>query len=411
MTAILTKQNAIDKALVGGGNNEGITNGGNGLLSNLHVYNNATFDGPSVFENFENFKVVFKSTPTFENDISVSVQRDEVFGKMDYTMKEIIENIEHNGDDIYVLKSNDKEIDATINVCIDRLVDLDNKLESHLKNNPDVSTQNITLKSSPTIYFDEPVNDPINDPVDGTVEEPVGGTQEEEECIQPSLTFNSEDVNNTLETLNNTINDTLQHFESNDQILLQKTLENKNDIDIINKIIDDINLTLDSNDESLKNINSGIDGIETNITSIENSIELINENKADNPSLLLVDDKVEKLQSSLKALIDQIHSLDKSQENHLDTNTLEVSPQDNEHITYSMRRVQRVAQTTAQDEDINENVINDIMIDWITTMNDSFNHFEENDKLLNNKFLDYYTKTECDSLMEPINEKNFIMYF
>lgn len=65
MTAILTKQNAIDRALIGGNQDGGIQNGGNGLLDNLHIYNNATFDGPTRFENLDGASVTFKSTPLF----------------------------------------------------------------------------------------------------------------------------------------------------------------------------------------------------------------------------------------------------------------------------------------------------------------------------------------------------------
>lgn len=104
-------------------------------------------------------------------------------------------------------------------------------------------------------------------------------------------------------------------------------------------------------------------------------------------------------QITIKALIDQIHSLDKSQENHLDSNVL----QSNEIQTYSMQRVRAAAQN--ENDELNDAKVNDVMVYRITTMNDSFNYFEDNDKSLkNNLETNYYGKTEVDNLLDPINE-------
>ena len=95
MTAILTKQNAADKALVGGGSGGGeITNGGSALLNYLHVYNKATFDGETEFSNLDGSRVTFNSTPVFENDITVKIKREDEDESIPYSMKNIVEGVE-----------------------------------------------------------------------------------------------------------------------------------------------------------------------------------------------------------------------------------------------------------------------------------------------------------------------------
>lgn len=63
MTGILTKQNAIDQALIGGKGGE-LTE--NGLIQSLHVFHDATFDGPTKFEAFDGASITFKFQPMFE---------------------------------------------------------------------------------------------------------------------------------------------------------------------------------------------------------------------------------------------------------------------------------------------------------------------------------------------------------
>ena len=141
MTAILTKQNAADKALVGGGgggNGEGISNGGNALINNLHVYNKSTFDGETEFSNLNGSSVTFNLTPSFENDITVKIKRDEGTEAIPYSMKSIVEGIEYNGYKIDILKRNDEITDSTLNACIDKWAELAKTIDNHLVSNPDI---------------------------------------------------------------------------------------------------------------------------------------------------------------------------------------------------------------------------------------------------------------------------------
>ena len=529
MTAILTKQNAADKALVGGGSGGGeITNGGSALLNNLHVYNKATFDGETEFSNLDGSRVTFNSTPVFENDITVNIKRDEDNESIPYSMKNIVEGIEYNGDRIDILKRNDDVIDSTLDACLDEWSNLSNTINNHLATNPcidknETTTQSdnntvaghemhITLNSTPQLLANDRIA-PSNNVVEGDVIE----NPDETDNTPINITITPEDITQTMNELNTAINDSLTHFETNDRTLNEKTIENKAAIDLINKSITNINFDLgeknkdiveiydtlqqhkkdiDDADETISilsntvafpaDIDKAKDEINGTITSLTNQLNdfkattetslsnkynktdvdsllsPINENislaasnislltdrmnklpttetldnyatneqltavdnkftnytlktdltteintinskietKADktslntlvtNDELTTVDNKVDKLESSFKALIDQIHSLDKSQENHLDANVM----QSNEIQSYSMKRT-RAAFQNVEDE-INDVKVNDVMVDWITTMNDSFNHFEDNDKTLMTKFDDYYSKTESDN--------------
>ncbi len=69
------------------------------------------------------------------------------------------------------------------------------------------------------------------------------------------------------------------------------------------------------------------------------------------------------------------------------------------------RSTSELQTASAENDELNDAKVNDVMVDWITTMNDSFNHFEDNDKSLkNNLETNYYGKTEVDNLLDPINE-------
>ena len=400
MTAILTKQNAADKALVGGG--DGMSNGGNGLLSNLHVFNGATFDGKTEFSNVDGASVTFNSTPVFENDIIVNVNQEPYKDGNPYTLTSILDVQDQLWTDKKILYKNVEIVDNTINACIDKLYELANTIDTHLTTNPDITETPTLMTENLPVLLNEPEED-----------EPV--------VDEPTVTINPNKINDTYDTVITAVSDTLTHFENNDLTLYNMTTDNSTKIDTINNAIKNINFDLGEKNkdiveifETLDQLQSDIDTNKINISTKASITELTN-NYATN-------EKVDNLQLSLKALIDQIHTLDKSQESHLDANSNTETPN-----TYSMRR----ARVAAEVDDINDEKVNDVMVDWITTMNDSFNHFEENDKALknnlessistiNNKFDDYtttadlsnkyalktdsYTKTECNELLEPINE-------
>ena len=404
MTAILTKQNAADKALVGGG--DGMSNGGNGLLSNLHVFNGATFDGKTEFSNVDGASVTFNSTPVFENDIIVNVNQEPYKDGNPYTLTSILDVQDQLWTDKKILYKNVEIVDNTINACIDKWCELANTIDTHLTTNPDI-TETVTPNKSSTLMTENlPVL--LNEPEE---DEPV--------VDDPTVTINPNKINDTYDTVITAVSDTLTHFENNDLTLYNMTTDNSTKIDTINNAIKNINFDLGEKNkdiveifETLDQLQSDIDTNKINISTKASITELTN-NYATN-------EKVDNLQLSLKALIDQIHTLDKSQESHLDANSNTETPN-----TYSMRR----ARVATEVDDINDEKVNDVMVDWITTMNDSFNHFEENDKALknnlessistiNNKFDNYtttadllnnytlktdsYAKTESDSKYETI---------
>ena len=56
MTAIITKQNALDKACING------SGGGDGEFNNIHVKGTATFDGEAIFKRSNEHGLVYKYT-------------------------------------------------------------------------------------------------------------------------------------------------------------------------------------------------------------------------------------------------------------------------------------------------------------------------------------------------------------
>lgn len=434
MTGILTKQNVIDRALVGGGGG-GSGDGSSGLLNTLHVYHNATFDGPTRFENFDGASVTFKSQPVFDNDLTVMVNDDPV------TMTDVCGMIDTWSDATKqvskAITTVDKRYNQDFDTLLDCISDLQITIDNHIKEHPDIRNDNDNDNDNPqtdTQSMIEPqvLNQPVNLLANEVVEQPDVEQPDDEQPID-YITIN--DINQTYDTLITSFTKSLNHFENNDNTIYQIATEHDKQLKILDKGFELTTLSLNSIDESITNINAALDEDEKNIDKHDKAIETINTTltqcKDDidiidndltslsasvaytvdvNDKITTVDVKVDKLQSSLKALVDQIQSLDRSQENHLDNNSSSniavfsdnVSDQPcntndtNQPQTYSMLRT-RAAAVQNEDSELNDTVVNDVMVDWITTMNDSFNHFEDNDKQLMIKFDDYYTSTECDN--------------
>lgn len=159
MTGILTKQNAIDKALVGGGGGGGdsIT----GQLNTLHVYHDSTFDGPTRFENIDGASVTFKTKPVFEQDLTSIVNGEPV------SITDLCKMIDSWGKATKQVSDAVEMVDRRYNDIIkDVMLDLDNvssSLEDYISKHPDIVVNDGTLleeeeeeNNSPSTLADTP---------------------------------------------------------------------------------------------------------------------------------------------------------------------------------------------------------------------------------------------------------------
>ena len=223
--------------------------------------------------------------------------------------------------------------------------------------------------------------------------------------------------NYALKTEVNAVNNKFSNYTTTND--LSKNYALKTEVNAVNNKFSNYTTTNDlSKNYALKTeVNAVNDQFNTSISTINTTLT----NKADkssldtlatNDELTTVDDKVDKLQSSLKALVDQIQLLDRSQEKHLDNNpsinySTNSEIDETTPVTYSRQRTRAATQNIENErssKEINDTVVNDVMVDWITTMNDSFNHFEENDENLMNKFNNYYTSDESDNKYATKND-------
>ena len=82
MTAIITKQNAKDKAFVGGGGGDGSTDG---LFNSLHVLGDTTLDGAVTFT--ANNKTI--------SDIITDIDIRSIGFRINYLINTILNNFSH----------------------------------------------------------------------------------------------------------------------------------------------------------------------------------------------------------------------------------------------------------------------------------------------------------------------------
>ena len=306
MTGILTKQNAIDKALVGGGG--GGTGDTNGLLNTLHVYHDATFDGPTRFENFDGASVTFKSTPVFENDLNAVVDGEIVSIKI--LQENDVKNeyaVECVADALGSLDDRYEDMFRTVN---DNITKLSNTIDEHLTENPDIinnnnnnnnnndtSTQVVNaLNTLSTIALTD--TEVLLDEGEVT-EEP----QPDEEL--PELT--PEDVDAVFDTLISHVNESLNHFETNDETLHLITLDHDRKIKVLDdgmalatEMITNINACIDDELEPAINKNTtDITQLKTDVDELTNDVSSISNTMACKVDL---DDVNEKLTNEINSL-------------------------------------------------------------------------------------------------------------
>ncbi len=178
---------------------------------------------------------------------------------------------------------------------IHKINNVTDTLYAHLNENPDItdnnndnngiSTQNLIPKSPTIITSDIQL---MNDTVDEPVDEPVNN------------------VNEAMDTLNENINKSLKHFETNDININQKTIDNAENNKFMQQQITIINSDIDSIEESITNNNAAIDDNEVDISQLKNDlsdltsvVEIISNTKV-NPSD--IDDAKNELNSSINTL-------------------------------------------------------------------------------------------------------------
>lgn len=129
MTGIVAKQNSLDKSHAVGSNMGGsnMTSGGNGLIDNLQVYHNPTFDGATCLENMDESSVMFKSTPMFENDLIAMVDGEptSMGNDMDNIMA-LTNNNSKVGEAVTAVDGKHYEVE---NAIIDEIVEISNTLD------------------------------------------------------------------------------------------------------------------------------------------------------------------------------------------------------------------------------------------------------------------------------------------
>lgn len=285
MTGILTKQNAIDKALVGGGG--GGTGDINGLLNTLHVYHDATFDGPTRFENFDGASVTFKSTPVFENDLNAVVDGEIVSIKI--LQENDVKNeyaVECVADALGSLDDRYEDMFRTVN---DNITKLSNTIDEHLTENPDIINNNNNNNDNDT---STQVVNALNTLstialTDTAVLLDEGEVTEEPQPDEELPELTPEDVDAVFDTLISHVNESLNHFETNDETLHLITLDHDRKIKVlddgmalatemitnINACIDDeLEPAINKNTTDITQLKTDVDDLTNDVSSISNTM-------------------------------------------------------------------------------------------------------------------------------------------
>ena len=383
MTGIVTKQNALDKALVGGSSTGGsnIGNGGNGLIDNLHVYHNATFDGATRFENLDGSSVTFKSTPIFDNDLIAIVDGEPT--SIGNVMDDILALSNSNTKVAEAVTAIDDKHYEVENALIDKLTEVSDTLDQHLQTHPDInnndepsalaeyepSTLSLITKS-PTITTRD---------IDDIVEEPPV-----EEPEIPEVTV--DDVNTAMDTLITNLNESLIHFETNDATLHQITDDHEDKLNTL-----DTGMSLATG--LLNQLRSEFDILDDDVSSISNTMAC----KVD---LDETNEKLTQLRSEFDVLDGDFSTLSASVAHTADLDAV------NEKLV-SLNTAVDARYTKLEIDDMLKNINGEVVID----LSDRYTKKEVDDKLtpINNKFDDYVTITahtsDITSLTTSLNDR------